>query len=196
MWSVEYVQVPEEKETVAAKCQGNKELADNKPEPASTATRKIARKMSRHESCDSYASEERSAADLLKDFKELDFLAVRDCELGSSGEQDSPLTQRMKQEATEAGGTAGAAESRGGNMSTTSSFSDLGGAEDWEASSVKSATASVDTGMDALTVLGEGSEADLESRGSKSEPCQSGVSDQQDMADGNSVSNGGQLSIN
>ncbi|XP_076455501.1 WD repeat and FYVE domain-containing protein 3-like isoform X2 [Babylonia areolata] len=170
MWSVEYVQVPEEKEVapVVSKAAEDKESSTTENKPASssaTSQPRQVRKMSRHESCDSYASEERSAADLLKDFKDPDFLAVRESELGSSGEQDSPLTQRMKiQEVAEREGRSGAADS--GNMSNTSSFNDLCGADDpsrdWESISVKSATASVDAGMDALAVLGEGSQADLE----------------------------------
>lgn len=143
------------------------------------------RKMSRHESCDSYAGEERSAIDLLKDFKDPDYLAARECELGSSGEQDSPLAQRLKsrESALESsrwecrGNTE--FQSGGGGISTTSSMSDLCGGEDgagdWESSSIKSGTASVDAGLDALAVLGEGSEADLDNQDkqlySKSDPC-------------------------
>ncbi|KAL8607353.1 hypothetical protein ACOMHN_039503 [Nucella lapillus] len=177
MWSVEYVQVPEEKEpapVAATKSPEGKESSGNKgPSSSSSAVSqpRQVRKMSRHESCDSYASEERSAVDLLKDFKDPDFLAVRESELGSSGEQDSPLTQRMKiQDVAEREGRGGAAEY--GNMSNTSSFNDLCGAEDptrdWETGSVKSA--SVDAGMDALAVLGEGSQADLEARQGGSQP--------------------------
>lgn len=187
---------------------GAKSSSGAKPKSTSTSTASskplLVRKMSRHESCDSYASEERSAADLLKDFKDPEFLVVRECELGSSGEQDSPLSQRMKtQDAAEReaarGGGGAVLEYRGDNASTTSSLSDLGAAEDptWESGSLKSATASVDTGIDALAALGEGSQTDLEARGgggsrqssSRSEPCLSDVSSSQvDTADVRSVS--------
>ncbi|XP_070185825.1 WD repeat and FYVE domain-containing protein 3-like isoform X2 [Littorina saxatilis] len=207
MWSVEYVQVAEEKETPAASVfeSGTTNQSDNKAPSASSSTTTqslLKRRLSRHESCDSYASEERSAVEHLKDFKDPEFLAVRESELGSSGEQDSPLSQRMKiQEAAEREGRGGVSEYRSGNISTTSSLSDLCGAEDptWETGSVKSNTASVDTGMDALAVLGEGSPAELESRNkggnkqgsSQSEPCLSGVSNQSDGGDVRSLSHNG-----
>lgn len=204
MWSVEYVQVAEEKEVTAAATESaeNAKSSGNKSQSASSTSSKplLARKLSRHESCDSYACEERSAADLLKDFKDPDFLAVRECELGSSGEQDSPLSQRMKsQDAAEREGQGGMSEYPRDNISATSSLSDLCGAEDpaWENGSGKSATTSVDTGIDALAALGEGSQSDLEARSgnkqssSQSEPCLSGMSSQQDAADVRSMSHDG-----
>lgn len=204
MWSVEYVQVAEEKEVTAAATESAESVKSSggKSQSASSTSSKplLVRKLSRHESCDSYACEERSAADLLKDFKDPDFLVVRECELGSSGEQDSPLSQRMKsQDAAEREGQGGMSEYRSDNISATSSLSDLCGADDpvWEDGSVKSATASVDTGIDALAALGEGSQSDLEARGgnkqssSQSEPCLSGMSSQQDAADVRSLSHDG-----
>lgn len=189
MWSVEYVQVPEEKEasSVASKSSEAVFSSESKAEATASASQSIqVRKMSRHESCDSYASEERSAVDLLKDFKDPDYLAARECELGSSGEQDSPLTQRMKSQEAQGQGTQWdervSTEYHSGEVSATSSLSDLctpgDPGADWENVSMKSGTASVDTGMDALAVLGEGSEGELDQGrqlSSLSEPCLSGV---------------------
>ena len=201
MWSVEYVQVAEDKEATAAAAESaeSTKSSGDKGQPASTTSSKPmqVRKLSRHESCDSYACEERSAADLLKDFKDPDYLAVRECELGSSGEQDSPFSLRMEsQDAAEQEGGGGMSEYRGDNISATSSLNDLCEAEDpaWENGGVKSATTSVDKGIDALAALGEGSQCDLEARSgskqssSQSEPCLSGMSSQQDVADVRSVS--------
>ena len=50
------------------------------------------RRLSRHESCDSY-SDGKSAADILKDFKDPDYLATMDCGegMGSWEGRDSPI---------------------------------------------------------------------------------------------------------
>ena len=194
MWSVEYAQVPEEKDTIKKNLEAENTSSPahkptktdsspqttNAPASSSTSSQPInIRKLSRHESCDSYASEDRSATDLLKDFKDPDFLAVRESELGSSSEMDSPFTQRLKHH-DESLGSGSGGEYR---MSTNSSFSDLGAAaEDMDSTSVKSGAASVDAGIDALAVFGDEGQGDREtenkggsSQGEKSGPGTSAI---------------------
>lgn len=79
------------------------------------------RKLSRHESCDSY-SDGKPAVDMLKDFKDPDYLAAMECDLGSSEEHDSPLAARFREEERDTWDRKGLF---GMGMSSTSSASDL-----------------------------------------------------------------------
>ncbi|XP_059163899.1 WD repeat and FYVE domain-containing protein 3-like isoform X2 [Physella acuta] len=162
MWSVEYVQVPKEPTTFAKdSTDGSK---DESVSPNSRASNKKSRhssyegymgrrKLSRHESCDSY-SDGKPAVDMLKDFKDPDFLATRDCDLGSSEEQDSPFAKRLRDEDSDASWD----KRKSGfdfTMSATSSSSELyKGSEDvsdraeTDSSCVKPGSHSVDTDSD------------------------------------------------
>jgi hypothetical protein len=103
---------------------------------------------------------------MLQGFKDPDFLAVRQTEMGSSEENDSPFAERLKREE--------AIAEAGGNMSTTSSCSDLGGGEDprdqCENLSGQFDSASFDGGMDTLSVQ-QGKEDSKQSSSSKSDSC-------------------------
>ena len=107
MWSVEYVQVPKENQKTASTTNvtgGKSPVNDGASTPPESAlTQSLSRKGScdnyaasgfphRRESCDSY-SDGKSAADILRDFKDPDYLTSTsiDCELASSGDYDSPL---------------------------------------------------------------------------------------------------------
>ncbi|XP_035824115.1 WD repeat and FYVE domain-containing protein 3 isoform X2 [Aplysia californica] len=147
MWSVEYVQVPKEQPMNTQEAADAAKGTDGKGEisPTSavaqsmTGPRKLSRhsscegynasvrRLSRRESCDSY-SDGKPAADMLRDFKDPDYLAAIDCEMGSSGEHDSPLTARLRDEDRDSwrnstGSSIG--ESFRYNVSATSSTGDL-----------------------------------------------------------------------
>ena len=96
MWSVEYVQVPVELKTKISDIHDAEKTQPNSS--ASTTTPAInipKRKMSRHGSCDSY-NEARPAIDLLKDFKDPDYLVAKEVELGSSADSESHYINRIK----------------------------------------------------------------------------------------------------
>jgi len=147
MWSVEYVQVPKELPMSAQEAADAAKGTDGKGETSPTSAvaqsmtgpRKLSRhsscegynasvrRLSRRESCDSY-SDGKPAADMLRDFKDPDYLAAIDCEMGSSGEHDSPLTARLRDEDRDSwrnstGSSIG--ESFRYNVSATSSTGDL-----------------------------------------------------------------------
>lgn len=154
-------------------------------------------KIARRESCDSY-SDARSAVDLLKDFKDPDYLAAKECELGSSADSEHHYVNRMKnrdnkkREQTNTGDTEkDVFERLESNLSTTSSTSDLYRGEDGtstngdgddlsrecDSSSIKSGEHSLDTALDVLTELGDEEKVSSQNsqQPSQSEPCLAAV---------------------
>lgn len=183
MWSVEYVQVP--KETTTAFKEASDMTKDDSTfsstHPQASSVRRIShhgsvesysgrRKLSRHESCDSY-SDGKPAADMLKDFKDPDYLATMECDLGSSEERDSPLATRMREEDRDIWDKKGLF---GTVMSSTSSAGDLyhvtddigsvGEGVEAERQSIKSGNF-IDTAADALVELGGEAKKDASSVG-------------------------------
>ncbi|BFZ02583.1 hypothetical protein BsWGS_05621 [Bradybaena similaris] len=183
MWSVEYVQVPKET-TVAFKEASDMTKDDStfsSTHPQASCARRIShhgsvesysgrRKLSRHESCDSY-SDGKPAVDMLKDFKDPDYLATMECDLGSSEERDSPLATRMREEDRDIWDKKGLF---GTIMSSTSSAGDLyhvtddigsiGEGVEAERQSIKSGNF-IDTAADALVELGGEAKKDVSSVG-------------------------------
>ncbi|CAL1540510.1 unnamed protein product [Lymnaea stagnalis] len=184
MWSVEYVQVPRD---TAPATKGTAKDESSSPNSATSqpinTVGKISRhsssegytgirKLSRHESCDSY-SDGKPAVDMLKDFKDPDFLAAMDCDLGSSEEQDSPFAKRLRDEDT----WEKRKSAYGSTLSTTSSASDLYKASEDVISvqegvevdkhSLKSGSNGIDTAADALVELGCGNTSNDESSGAE-----------------------------
>ncbi|XP_041362357.1 WD repeat and FYVE domain-containing protein 3-like isoform X2 [Gigantopelta aegis] len=139
MWSVEYVQVPVE---VKAKIKDVTDVETSKTDGSTSSSSPTAapainipkRKMSRHGSCDSY-NEARPAMDLLKDFKDPDYLVAKEMELGSSADSETHYINRIKTRipTVKAGQDKDVEEvfSRlDSNLSTASSASDLCKGED------------------------------------------------------------------
>ncbi|GFS12293.1 WD repeat and FYVE domain-containing protein 3 [Elysia marginata] len=205
MWSVEYVQVPKEESPAAkslcgAEATGTTDVTATSPvsEHGSHRERQVSRhsstegyqgrrRLSRHESCDSY-SDGKSAADILKDFKDPDYLATIDCGEGIWEGRDSPLmgsgpgSSRMSvreddedEEEERAAVQWERKKFRGqfsSTLSSTSSTSDLyrsprGLGEDnisvtdgveLDKTSVHSGSMPIDTAVDALAELGGGVE--------------------------------------
>lgn len=139
MWSVEYVQVPDETKLVVP-------VKSTKGKGNSTQTVDVARVTSleasqpkdipshkkRSTSCDVYAEDNnQSAVDRLKDFKDPDNMNSKLVELGSSVDSNSHFMSKLL-EKLEGSGTPGR-ESQSAierNISTSSSISDLYGGEE------------------------------------------------------------------
>ena len=135
MWSVEYVQVPDEtqqksNETTSTKdtiSQAASRLAKETSQPIEIAKR-------RRSSCNSYGEDVQTAVDRLKDFKDPDYIASKQIELGSSYDSNSAFMSNIEEtigscEKDNSEG-AGAIEREDSNISQTSSISDLGNPED------------------------------------------------------------------
>ncbi|KAI8741991.1 WD repeat and FYVE domain-containing protein 3 isoform X1 [Biomphalaria glabrata] len=173
MWSIEYVQVPKESNSVNKEStkEGNSSPKSSAPLPIgsnhklthhnSSDSYTGRRKLSRHESCDSY-SDGKPAVDMLKDFKDPDFLAAIECDLGSSEEQDSPFSKRLREEDRESSWENKRLSQFGSTTMSTSStsekVSDIKVHQGVE--SVDDFKQTLDTAADALVVLG--SEAAVE----------------------------------
>ncbi|XP_048248442.1 WD repeat and FYVE domain-containing protein 3-like isoform X1 [Haliotis rufescens] len=196
MWSVEYVQVPIETKT-KSKDQPETGKKDVVTSPVVNTQPIGIPKIARRESCDSY-SDARSAVDLLKDFKDPDYLAAKECELGSSADSEHHYVNRMKnrdnkkREQTNTGDTEkDVFERLESNLSTTSSTSDLYRGEDGtstngdgddlsrecDSSSIKSGEHSLETALDVLTELGDEEKVTSQNsqQPSQSEPCLAAV---------------------
>lgn len=163
MWSVEYVQVPDE---VKKRNKAKGDQVDSVPIPPEVETVQTQPidipLMNRRASCDSYDSPGRSAIERLKDFKDPDLLATKRADvLGSSAESDSHV-RNGKDKFSDHWYLADRLDS---NVSTTSSNSDLYRCDDCASTdgdilgkpadtcSQKSADISIDAAVDALMEL-------------------------------------------
>jgi hypothetical protein len=180
MWSVEYVQVPDETQLVIP--EKSTPLAGNSAgtvdasgitSPESSQPEDIPYRRKRSVSCDSYDEDNQSAADRLQDFKDPDHLTSKLVELGSSADSNSHFMSKVL-EKLEGTGKPGR-ESQGAidrNISTSSSISDLYTGEevvgtdaelnrDGEVQSLKSAgSMSVSSAMEATEGLDHVIDAD------------------------------------
>ena len=166
MWSVEFVQVPEE-----AKCKactegtkenkGKEDVTDSlAPLSATTTTTTTTStttetktstipstqdttassnitssgsitkptdmpRLGRRESCDSYIVDAKAVADRLKEFKDPDYLATKEIELGSSAESESYFSRRLAACKDEMSGIGPPDKRNESNLSSTSSASDI-----------------------------------------------------------------------
>ena len=135
MWSVEYVQVPDESqqktnETTPTKdtiSQAANKLVKETSQPVEIVLR-------RRSSCNSYGDDVQTAVDRLKDFKDPDYIASKQVELGSSYDSNSIFMSNIEETigSCDKGHNegAGAIEREDSNMSQTSSLSDLGNPEE------------------------------------------------------------------
>ena len=135
MWSVEYVQVPDEK-------QQKLDESTSTRDTLSSAANKLAKESSepieitnrRRSSCNSYNGDIQTAVERLKDFKDPDYIASKQVELGSSVDSNSIFMSKLQQ--TIGGCEKGvigqdiAMEREDSNVSRTSSVSDLGNPEE------------------------------------------------------------------
>ncbi|XP_050392525.2 WD repeat and FYVE domain-containing protein 3 [Patella vulgata] len=186
MWSIEFVQVPDESKIKPKDEVDDKEKQENKLNRALSMSPPVAiPKISRRESCDSY-SELRSATDMLRDFKDPDFLVAKGCELGSSAESESHIGQKLKCSKETGCSREGighdfsSLERLESNMSTASSTSDLyktddastnGDLDDYLLNGYKS-----EQGSNSLAALGEDAmDKSFGSQPSQSEPCLAAV---------------------
>lgn len=167
MWSVEFVQLPEE-----AKCKActentkenkDKDVTDSLAPLSATTTNTIATstttetktsaipstedttasnnmnislsssvtkptdipRLGRRESCDSYSVDAKAVADRLKEFKDPDYLAAKEIELGSSAESESYFGRRLAGCKDELSGIGQTDKRNESNLSSTSSASDI-----------------------------------------------------------------------
>ena len=166
MWSVEYVQVPDETQQKSTETSSTKDtvaLAANKL--AKEASQPIEITKRRRSSCNSYDGDIQTVVDRLKDFKDPDYhIAAKQVELGSSVDSNSIFMSNLQETIGSSGrnaeGREVAIEREDSNISRTSSISDLGNADevgiqdnelnrDGEVQSQKSEV-SVASAMDAL----------------------------------------------
>ncbi|ESO89055.1 hypothetical protein LOTGIDRAFT_154132 [Lottia gigantea] len=179
MWSIEYVQVPDETKTKLKEDNTDSTNKDNSKSVRNTSISPPVNvpKISRRESCDSY-SELRSATDMLRDFKDPDFLVAKGCELGSSAESESHLVQKMKDKDCESSrdrmsNDFSMLERLESNMSTTSSTSDIYKTDDGTSTNGDlEEYAPVEPNNESLAALGEDAlDKSFGSQPSQSEPC-------------------------
>ncbi|CAI9723395.1 repeat and FYVE domain-containing 3-like isoform X2 [Octopus vulgaris] len=155
MWSVEFVQVPEEAKCKA--CSENSKEANRRKEDETDSntvppvTRLVPTssvstssntapinamngaskptdipRMTRRESCDSYSIDAKAVADRLKEFKDPDYLAAKEIELGSSAESENYFVRRMGCKEDMVDLVPPEIDKRGdSNLSSTSSTSDI-----------------------------------------------------------------------
>lgn len=83
-------------------------------------------RMGRRESCDSYSIDAKAVADRLKEFKDPDYLAAKEIELGSSAESENYFVRRMGCKEDMVDLVPPEIDKRGdSNLSSTSSTSDI-----------------------------------------------------------------------
>ena len=184
MWSVEYVQVPDETKLVlpeksSSQAGNSAETVDASgiTSPETSQPEDILYRRKRSVSCDSYDEDNQSAADRLQDFKDPDNLTSKLVELSSSVDSNSHFMSKVL-EKLEGTGKSGR-ESQGAidrNISTSSSISDLYTGEevvgtdsdltrDGEVQSVKSAgSMSVSSAVEATESLDHVHEVDTDDK--------------------------------
>ena len=130
MWSVEYVQVPDETQQKSSDTLNTK---DTVTQAASKLTKETSQPIEivkrRRSSCNSYSEDIQTAVDRLKDFKDPDYMASKQVELGSSVDSNSIFMSTLQEtiegcEKDRSDRTTGV-DREDSNISPTSSISDL-----------------------------------------------------------------------
>ena len=136
MWSVEYVQVPDENQQKPIETSNPKDTvalaARQLSKEATSQPIEIAKR--RRSSCNSYNGDIQTAVDRLKDFKDPDYIAAKQVELGSSVDSNSIFMANLQETIGNSGrtdeGREVAIDREDSNVSRTSSISDLGNADE------------------------------------------------------------------
>lgn len=145
MWSVEYVQVPDEEKLVVPEktppVEGNSVATTDSARVASPETSQpqdIPYRRKRSVSCDSYEEDNQSAVERLRDFKDPDNLTSKLVELSSSVDSNSHFMSKVLEKLEGSGKTGRESQSAiDRNISTSSSISDLYTAEETASADVE-----------------------------------------------------------
>ena len=132
MWSVEYVQVPDENQQKSTETSNTKDTvalaARQLSKEATSQPIEITKR--RRSSCNSYNGDIQTAVDRLKDFKDPDYVTAKQVELGSSVDSNSIFMSNLQETIGNSGRNTESRElaidREDSNISRTSSISDLG----------------------------------------------------------------------
>jgi len=165
MWSVEYVQVPDETKLIiptepeakSAKSASTKMGSDKGKQSGKgdNEDKTDYHNKKRSASCDSYEEDSQSVVNRLQEFKDPDHLTSKYVELGSSVDSNSNFMSKVREKLEGAGNTGRESQSAiqgEGNLSEASSMSDLYMGEelgvDGEVQSVQSMSSAIEATED------------------------------------------------